>query len=205
MTHPDEALWSDPPADPLEVFDRWHGAADACETIKYAHAMCLSTVEDGLPEARTVLMMLRDEAGFVFFTDADSPKGRHLDRSPPVALTFYWGPLDRQVRIRGTVEKASDEVSDRCFSSRPRPSQITAWASRQSRPQESRADLERRYEHYRKKFEGDETVPRPPHWQAYRVLPRAIELWQARAKRLHDRLHYARTDGGAWEIRRLDP
>ena len=196
----------DPPPDPFELFDRWHREADACEAIKYAHAMCLSTVDpEGLPEGRTVLLELWDAEGFVFFTDAGSPKGRSLERTPHAALTFYWGPLDRQVCIRGAVETAGDEVSDRCFNLRPRASQITTWATRQSEPLESRADLDRRYELCAERFEGRETVPRPPYWQAYRLRPSTIELWQARARRLHDRLLYTRAGDGSWEIRRLDP
>ncbi len=149
--------------------------------------------------------MVRDAEGFVFFTDERSPTGRSLEHLPQAALTFYWGPLDRQVRIRGAVENAGDEVSDRCFSFRPRPSQVTAWASHQSRLLDSRAALEGRYEAAAEKLAGDETVPRPPYWQAYRLRPRTIEFWQARARRLHDRRLYTRADDGTWEACRLEP
>ncbi len=189
---------SQPPGDPYRLFASWYGDAVACEEIKYAHATCLSTVDaDGFPEGRTVLLKLWDRSGFVFFTDAESPKARSIAARPHAALTFYWGPLDRQVRIRGQVEKAPDEVSDECFRFRPRGSRITAWASRQSRVLESPSELERRVARLTEEFAGVEEVPRPPHWQAYRVRPRTIELWQARSNRLHDRwLYTASADGG---------
>lgn len=205
MTKPEvPPTLTDPPADPSPLFDAWYTDARGCDQIKYAHAVCLSTLGlDGLPDGRTVLLKIHDPAGFVFFTDAESVKARSLARVPEAALTFYWGPLDRQIRIRGSVELASDEVSDQCFSHRPRGSRITAWASRQSRPLEGE-ELEHRVASYTERFADHEEVPRPPHWQAYRLVPRAIEFWQARANRLHDRLLYER-DGDGWVTRRLEP
>ncbi len=195
---------SDPPEDPLPLFDAWYADASACEAIKYAHAVCLSTIDlDGLPDGRTVLLKQHDASGFVFFTDTESVKARSLARVPEAALTFYWGPLDRQIRIRGGVEQASGEVSDACFSHRPRGSRITAWASRQSRELDA-ADLERRIETLNERFADQEDVPRPPNWQAYRLVPRAIEFWQAKANRLHDRLLYTR-DGDGWTTSWLEP
>ncbi|MEE8523738.1 MAG: pyridoxamine 5'-phosphate oxidase [Thermoanaerobaculia bacterium] len=197
---------SQPPADPYRLFDSWYRDADACEEIKYAHAMCLSTVDvGGFPTARTVLLKLWDRSGFVFFTDAESPKALALVTRPHAAMTFYWGLLDRQVRIRGEVEQASDEISDRCFRFRPRGSRIAAWASRQSRVLESRSELERMVDHYTEKFAGVEDVPRPPHWQAYRLRPRTLEFWQARADRLHDRLLYTARSDGTWTLESLYP
>ena len=196
---------ADPPADPLRLFDAWYAEAVACQGIRYAHAACLSTVGlDGLPDGRTVLLELHDAAGFVFFTDARSVKGRSLARLPAAALTFYWGPLDRQVRIRGGVEMGTDELSDNCFSHRPRPARITAWASRQSR-QRRAGELERRVEDQAERFAGCDLVPRPPHWQAYRLVPHALEFWLAKAGRLHDRLLYSLGDEGSWTAGWLEP
>ncbi len=198
------ATLADPPADPLPLFDVWYADAVDCEQIKYAHAVCLSTIGlDGFPDGRMVLLKIHDAAGFVFFTDAESVKGRSLARVPEAALTFYWGPLDRQVRIRGSVEQASDDVSDACFSHRPRGSRITAWASHQSRPL-TPGELERRVDAVTERFAGVEEVPRPPNWRAYRLVPRAVEFWQGKANRLHDRLLYTR-EGGEWVMSRLEP
>ena len=206
MNAPHRPHLADPPADPLRLFDVWYEEAVLHPQIKYAAAVCLSTVDlDGLPDGRMVLLKMIDDGGFVFFTDATSVKGRSLLRFPQAALTFYWGPLDRQVRIRGSVEQASEEVSDECFTRRPRGSQITAWASKQSRELRSPADLERRVASYTEQFAGQDPVPRPPHWQAYRLVPRTIELWQAKSNRLHDRLVYSRTGDGGWVTRRLYP
>lgn len=202
---PDMSELSDPPADPHVLFRVWYEDAERCEAIRYAHAMCLSTVDaDGLPDARIVLLEHFDDAGFVFFTDARSPKARQLELRPAAALTFYWGPLDRQVRVRGEVTPWSDERSDACFAHRPRPSRITAWASEQSRPLASREALEERVDFHTRRFENQDTVPRPPYWRAYRLTARSVELWQARAGRLHDRLLYVR-DGDGWRTSRLEP
>ena len=193
------------PADPLTLFRSWYEAAEADERIRYAHAMCLATVNpDGLPDARTVLLKHLDDDGFVFFTDTGSVKARDLEGLPEAALVFYWEPLERQVRIRGSVEPASDEISDACFRRRPRMSQVTAWASLQSRPLASCEEFERRVGEVEEEFEGEDVLPRPPHWQAYRVRPRDVEFWQAKAGRRHDRLLYTFLDG-VWEKRWLFP
>jgi pyridoxamine 5'-phosphate oxidase len=198
-------LPADPPTDPLQLFEAWYADAVACPQIRYAHAACLSTIGlDDLPDGRMVLVELYDTSGFVFFTDAGSVKGRSLARSPEAALTLYWEPLDRQVRIRGGVETGSEELADECFSHRPRPAQITAWASRQSRERRARA-LEDRVEAFTERFADGDGVPRPPHWQAYRLVPRALEFWLAKAGRLHDRLQYSRGEDGSWMTRRLEP
>ncbi len=201
----DEITLENPPAEPMALFASWYQDAERSPEIKYAAAMCLSSVDpDGLPEGRTVLLKKLQDDAFVFFTDAGSPKVRSLEHQPEAALTFYWGPLDRQVRVCGRVEAAGDAVSDECFRHRPRGSRLTTWASRQSRPRGSREELEERYERVCKRFEGEEEVPRPDHWRAYRLVPRTVELWQAKASRLHDRLLYRRTDSG-WERSWLDP
>lgn len=197
---------SEIPADPHDLFRAWYEDAERCDAIKYAHAMCLSTVDaEGLPDARTVLLKHFDGDGFTFFTDARSPKAQQLGERPVAALTFYWGPLDRQVRLRGDVAPASDELADACFEHRPRASRITAWASHQSRVLGGREELAARVEQTVKDFEGQETVPRPPHWQAYRLSARIVEFWQARAGRLHDRLLYTRVPAGGWRTCWLEP
>jgi pyridoxamine 5'-phosphate oxidase len=196
---------ADPPVDPLRLFEAWYAEAVACSRIKYAHAACLSTTGlDDLPDARIVLAELHDASAFVFFTDAGSVKGRSLARSPEAALTFYWGPLDRQIRIRGVVEPGSEDLSDRCFNQRPRAAQITAWASRQSRERRA-GELEERVEAFTERFADSDRVPRPPHWQAYRLVPRVLEFWLAKAGRLHDRLLYSRGSDGSWTTSRLEP
>lgn len=197
---------SNPPSTPQSLFKTWYADAEACDAIKYAHAMCLATVdESGLPDARMVLLKHFDGDSYVFFTDSRSPKARDLEHQPEVALVFYWGPLDRQVRLRGRVEPASDEISDHCFSRRPRGSQIAAWASPQSQPMASREDLDQFVEQATREHEGSETVSRPPFWRAYQLVPRTVEFWQARAQRLHDRVLYTRQAGGDWRISWLYP
>lgn len=197
------------PPTPHVLFEAWHAEAEACEQIMYAGAMCLSTVAPGgFPDGRIVLLHAADAAGFAFFTDADSAKGRALAQTPRAALTFYWGPLERQVRVQGRVAPAPAAEADAFFAERPRRSKITAWASRQSRPLESAAALAQRMEAFEEKFEGRAAVPRPPYWKAYRVQPRAVEFWEARARRLHERVRYARAEEeekNAWTITRLAP
>lgn len=188
-----------PPATPLPLFSAWYEEALRCDEIKYAAAMCLSSLDlDGFPDARTVLLKSYDATGFVFFTDVESRKGLSLAQCPQAALMFYWGPLDRQIRIRGEVATCPDSVSDECFKRRPRGSQITAWACKQSRPLADRDELRRRVEQYSQKFEGVDALPRPPHWQAYRLAPRSMEFWHARSNRLHDRLLYTRESQDSW-------
>ena len=193
------------PADPHALFARWYEEASACEQIMYAGATCLSTVDlEGWPDGRIVLLHAVDASGFVFFTDARSRKGRALAQRPEAALTLYWGPLERQVRVQGRVEHVSEETADAFFERRPRRSQGTAWASAQSRPLESRAALDRRMEEVDARFEERSEIPRPPYWRAYRVCPRRIEFWAAGARRLHDRVLYAKA-GDGWTVTRLFP
>lgn len=193
------------PDNPYRLFDAWYTAADACEAIMYASAMCLSTVDgDGRPDGRIVLMHDIGPAGVSFFTDRRSRKGRAVDAVSHAALTFYWGPLERQVRMRGAVHAASSEEADAFFAERPRRSQVTAWASTQSSAVASRAALEDAMNDVERRFANHETIPRPPYWQAYRVVPDAIEFWQARARRLHDRILYT-PNGDGWTRQRLAP
>jgi pyridoxamine 5'-phosphate oxidase len=166
--------------------------------------MTLATVDGrGRPSARIVLIKGVDERGFTFFTNYESRKGRALAENPYASLLFYWIELERQVRIEGTVVKTSEAESDAYFASRPASSRIGAWASEQSQVIESRAVLEARERDFSARF-GDDP-PRPPHWGGYRLVPDAIEFWQGRPSRLHDRLLYTRTPGGDWQIARLSP
>lgn len=189
--------------DPVELFARWYELAR--ERASLAEAVCVATVdEDGTPDARMVLLKGFDERGFRFFSNEDSAKGRQLAARPVAALTFYWRELDRQVRVRGPVERVSDAEDDEYFASRPRDSQLGAWASPQSAPLSDRADLEERLAAVRSRF-GDGEVERPPFWGGYRVAPDSIEFWQGQVGRLHDRFRYSRDEGGSWRAGRLGP
>jgi len=190
-------------ADPLTQFRQWFDDAIRAELLE-PNAMTLATVTpSGDPAARTVLLKGLDDTGFVFFTNYDSAKGRHLSGHPRACLLFFWGELERQVRVTGHVERLPEEESLAYFRSRPRGSQLGAWASPQSRVIPSRevldgrlADLEAQY--------ADAEIPLPPFWGGYRVVPDAVEFWQGRPSRLHDRLLYTRA-GGEWTRVRLAP
>ncbi len=188
--------------DPFRQFTAWFEIAR--EEVPLAEAMTLSTVDQaGAPDARMVLLKGADERGFRFFTNEASVKGAQLAHHPRAALVIYWRELDRQVRIRGPVERLSDEESDEYFASRPRESQIGAWASEQSRPIPDRETLDRAVSEGEQRF-GDEEVPRPEHWAGFIVGPLEIEFWQGQVGRLHDRFRYRRA-GADWEIERLAP
>lgn len=189
--------------DPLQQFHRWYGAARRL-FFPLPNACALATAtSDGKPDARMVLLKGADERGFVFYTNYESPKADQLDRNPRAVLVFHWAELFRQVRIEGPVERVSAEESDAYFASRPRGSQIGAWASKQSSALERREVLEDRVREFEQKFRG-QPVPRPPFWGGYLVRPERIEFWQGRPSRLHDRILYTR-DGQAWKITRLSP
>jgi pyridoxamine 5'-phosphate oxidase len=167
--------------------------------------MTLATATpDGRPSARAVLLKGIDARGFAFFTNYESRKGRELDANPCAALVLLWIPLQRQVRVTGSVARLDAEESDAYFATRPRGSQLGAWASEQSRPLPDRVELERRWEAVDERYGGG-AVPRPPHWGGYRVEPDEIEVWQGRANRLHDRFAYTRTPDGGWTHVRLQP
>lgn len=192
-------------ADPIEQFARWFADAEAHPGIVFAEAVCLSTLgPNETPEGRMVLLKHFDERGFVFYTNLESSKGRSLAAHPRAGMTFYWQPLDRQVRIRGAVEPVSREEADAYFATRARGSRIGAWASDQSRDLENRAALEARLRAAEERFAAAD-VPRPPHWSGYRIVPVAIEFWQEGASRLHDRFAYERDEAGTWVRRRLYP
>jgi pyridoxamine 5'-phosphate oxidase len=190
--------------DPMVEFARWFAEAQEAQ-VADANAMTLATATaDGQPSARIVLLKAFDERGFVFFTDYRSRKGAELEANPRAALVFYWHELERQVRITGGVALTSREESERYFASRPIGSRLGAWASHQSRVIPGRAALESDLREVEARF-GDGEVPLPPHWGGYRVVPDAIEFWQGRESRLHDRIRYARESGSGWKVQRLSP
>lgn len=190
--------------DPIELFERWYDEVLARDDIDEPSAMTLATVDDsGAPFARIVLLKGVDDRGFTFFTNTQSVKGQHLATNPRAALCFYWMPLARQVRIRGAVETVSADEADAYFASRPRESQIGAWASAQSQPLDDRKTLEKRFTEIGQQY-ADQDIPRPPHWSGYRVVPEVIEFWLRMEHRLHERLEYTRT-GDVWEMRLLNP
>ncbi|SEJ26035.1 pyridoxamine 5'-phosphate oxidase [Paraburkholderia diazotrophica] len=189
--------------DPFRQFDKWFKQAVDAQ-LPEPNTMTLATVDArGRPSARIVLIKGVDERGFVFFTNYESRKGRELAENPHASLLFYWIELERQVRIEGTVVKTSDAESDAYYASRPLGSRIGAWASDQSKVIESRALLEAREREFSAQY--GENPPRPPHWGGYRLIPDAIEFWQGRPSRLHDRLLYTRSGGADWTIARLSP
>ena len=196
-----EALCSDP----IAQFCAWFKRAQRCLSLEFPEAMCLSTVApDGFPEGRMVLLKDFNQDGFVFYTNTLSRKGRSLAVTPKAALTMYWEPFQRQVRIMGVVEPVTAAEADAYFASRLRGSRIGAWASRQSEPLSNRAELEKRVRAYKEQFKGG-AVPRPPHWNGYRLRPLQIEFWQLRANRLHDRFLYTKDGSGLWQKQRLYP
>ena len=187
--------------DPLTQFELWYEEARAA--VEHPEAMVIATATpDGAPSVRTVLLKEAGEAGFVFFTNYYSQKGRELATNPRAALLFHWEPLGRQVRVEGRVERLDEAASDAYFDSRPLGARLGAWVSRQSEVIESREILEEGVEELRQHL-GSELV-RPPHWGGFRVLPERYEFWQHRDDRLHDRLRYRRA-GDSWVRERLAP
>jgi pyridoxamine 5'-phosphate oxidase len=182
--------------DPVDQFLAWYGQADS-------EAVALATASaNGVPSVRMVLLRGAARSGFVFYTNFDSAKARDLAVNPQAALCFFWPP-DRQVRVSGPVHTVDQEESERYWRNRPRASQLSAWASRQSQLVESREALEQRVAELAERF-GDAEVPLPPFWGGYRLVPETVEFWHHRDDRLHDRLRYRR-EGGAWVIERLAP
>jgi pyridoxamine 5'-phosphate oxidase len=190
-------------SDPFRQFERWYAEAVATG-MKLPEAMALATAtRKGAPSVRMVLLRGLTKRGFAFFTNYESRKSKELAQNPRASLLFYWSPLDRQVRIDGTVQKLTRRESDQYFQSRPRESQLAAWASAQSRQIPDRASLEAEFERARARFEGKE-IPCPPFWGGFRLVPTEIEFWQGREHRLHDRHCYMKQRRG-WKIVRLAP
>lgn len=196
-------LESDASQDPIEQFERWLRAALA-EGIPEPNAMVVATADAaGRPSARTVLLKGVDTRGFAFFTNTRSRKGRELAANAAAAAVFPWIAIRRQVTVRGGVQQVDDAEADAYFATRPRGSQLAAWASQQSAVLDDRATLDAALRDVVQRS-GDGPVPRPPHWSGYRIVPDEIEFWQGRPDRLHDRLRYTRADG-AWQLQRLWP
>jgi pyridoxamine 5'-phosphate oxidase len=190
--------------DPIAQFAAWWDEAVRAQLVD-VNAMTLATASSaGEPAARIVLLKAFGATGFVFFTNYDSAKGQDLDANPRASLLFFWAELERQVRINGRVTRVSRDESETYFHSRPFESQIGAWASAQSRVVTGRDELEQRYAKLAAEYDGL-TVPLPPFWGGYRVQPEAIEFWQGRKSRLHDRLLYSRQADGSWARSRLAP
>lgn len=192
-------------SDPIDLAIQW---LDDAVTSKEREptAMALSTVSpDGKPSTRMVLLKGLDDNGFLFYTNRESRKGRDIDGNPYVALTFWWPTLERQLRAEGRVELVEDELSDGYFATRPRESRIGAWASKQSQPVADRDELLRAFKRCEEQFAAEESIPRPPYWGGYRVIPERIEFWQGQPARMHDRLVYHRLPGRGWNLVRLSP
>ena len=204
---PDRSIEADDlSADPMQQFRRWYEDAEAAR-IPLANAIALGTVDArGEPAVRHVLLRGSDERGFVFYTNLESRKARHLAENPSAAFAVVWKELDRQVCVTGSVERTTDAESDAYFASRPREARIGAWASPQSRVLSSRDELMASFTTFDERYPGDD-VPRPPFWGGYRIVPDTIEFWQGRAFRLHDRFRYT-VDGeqpSGWRVERLAP
>ena len=188
---------------PFFQFRKWFEEALSAE-LPEPHAMTISTVSlEGRPSSRIVLLRNFDENGFTFFTNYQSKKSFDISQNTFVALNFFWQAIERQVRIEGKIERVSAKESDEYFASRPRESQIGAWASSQSKAISSRHELEKQVDYFTKKYEN-KPVPRPEHWGGYLIVPDYFEFWQGRPSRLHDRISYQFTSG-KWELNRLNP
>ncbi|MFL5869580.1 MAG: pyridoxamine 5'-phosphate oxidase [Solirubrobacterales bacterium] len=193
---------SDLAADPFSQFADWYERAAA--EVPLVDAICIASVDpEGMPDARMVLLKGHGPDGFRFYTNRESAKGHQLAGDPRAAMVAYWRELDRQVRARGRVEELDDAESDAYFASRPRDSQLGAWASAQSEPLGSREELDDRVAELDISYR-DKPIPRPPQWGGYVLIPEAVEFWQGQVGRLHDRFRYRRLDGG-WAIERLAP
>ena len=197
-------LKKDVQMNPLQQFRKWFHEAINSEILE-PNAMTLATINsEGKPVARIVLLKNLDEQGFIFFTNYQSQKGQNLSDNPWASLVFWWGELERQVRVEGKVAKISESESDQYFYSRPIGSQLGAWASPQSQVIPNRQFLENRLQEFTQQYEN-KTVPRPENWGGYRVIPNTIEFWQGRQNRLHDRLCYRLNEEQQWQIDRLAP
>ena len=193
------------PKDPVELFNSWLLEAAANEIVVEANAMVLSTSIDNQPSSRTVLLKDLTKDGFTFFTNYESRKAKQISTNKNVSLLFPWYPMERQVIVIGTATKIAKSESEKYFASRPRGSQIGAWASMQSAELASREELEMKYAEYEKKWPEGTEVPKPEHWGGYVVLPTSIEFWQGRYSRLHDRIRYVRSENNDWQIKRIYP
>ncbi len=193
------------PLNPIELFNTWLTQAAENEIVVEANAMVLSTEVDDQPTSRTVLLKDLTEAGFTFFSNYESRKGKQISENKNVSLLFPWYPMERQVIVIGSATKISREDSEKYFTTRPRSSQIGAWASEQSAELSSRQELENKFKELENKFAKEEVIPTPPYWGGYIVYPISIEFWQGRYSRLHDRIRYVREKNNNWQLKRLNP
>ena len=196
---------SDLPNEPISLFNSWLKAAAEYEVIVEANAMVLSTVSDNSPSSRTVLLKDLTEAGFTFFTNYGSTKAKAIAENSSVSLLFPWYAMERQVIIIGSAHKIARVESEKYFATRPRTSQIGAWASEQSSPLSSRQDLEKKFKEFEEKWSDATEIPTPPNWGGFVVNPTSIEFWQGRYSRLHDRIRYLRLSDNNWQRLRLNP
>ena len=196
---------SDLPAEPIALFNSWLADAAANEIVVEANAMVLSTVTSDGPSSRTVLLKDLTQEGFTFFTNYGSNKAKAIADNSNVSLLFPWYAMERQVIILGSAKKISRKDSESYFATRPRTSQIGAWASEQSTQLSSRDELEKKFKEFEAKFPENSTIPTPPTWGGYVVNPKSIEFWQGRYSRLHDRIQYVRDESSNWQRRRLNP
>jgi len=193
------------PSNPLELFDTWLKQAAENEIVVEANAMVLSTVQDEQPTSRTVLLKDLNKDGFTFFSNYGSRKAEQIEKNKNVSLLFPWYPMERQVIVIGSATKIAREDSEKYFTTRPRSSQIGAWASEQSTELSSRQELENKFKELENKFAKEEVIPTPPYWGGYIVDPISIEFWQGRYSRLHDRIRYVREKNNNWQLKRLNP
>jgi pyridoxamine 5'-phosphate oxidase len=193
------------PKNPIELFNTWLTQAAENEIVVEANAMVLSTEVDNQPTSRTVLLKDLTDAGFTFFSNYESNKGKQISENKNVSLLFPWYPMERQVIVIGSATKIAREDSEKYFATRPRTSQIGAWASEQSTELSSRQELEAKFKELENKFAQEKVIPTPPYWGGYIVDPISIEFWQGRYSRLHDRIRYVREKNNNWQIKRLNP
>jgi pyridoxamine 5'-phosphate oxidase len=193
------------PLNPIELFNTWLTQAAENEIVVEANAMVLSTEVDDQPTSRTVLLKDLTETGFTFFSNYESSKGKQISENKNVSLLFPWYPMERQVIVIGSATKIARGDSEKYFATRPRPSQIGAWASEQSTELSSRQELENKFKELETKFANEKVIPTPPHWGGYIVYPISIEFWQGRYSRLHDRIRYVREKNNNWQLKRLNP
>ena len=193
------------PLNPIELFNTWLTQAAENEIVVEANAMVLSTEVDDQRTSRTVLLKDLTEGGFTFFSNYESRKGKQISENKNVSLLFPWYPMERQVIVIGSATKIARKDSEKYFATRPRSSQIGAWASEQSTELSSRQELENKFKELETKFANEKVIPTPPHWGGYIVYPISIEFWQGRYSRLHDRIRYVREKNNNWQLKRLNP
>ena len=193
------------PLNPIELFNTWLTQAAENEIVVEANAMVLSTEVDDQPTSRTVLLKDLTDGGFTFFSNYESSKGKQISENKNVSLLFPWFPMERQVIVIGSATRIARGDSEKYFATRPRPSQIGAWASEQSTELSSRQELENKFKELETKFANEKVIPTPPHWGGYIVYPISIEFWQGRYSRLHDRIRYVREKNNNWQLKRLNP